>query len=297
MAIRYSVFGFLFLTTLACSRGVSTAGSPPDPRSSAQAEESRIVTGRSWMLIPDPTPRQYTSTTVTTIDLPGDSATLQDLVTLRTRFTISLSPSGSHSVSLVGSINEIAATAGSRIGPSLEQAFLPFRISGRVTSGRLTLDSVAGRPVATVSDCSNPALTVVPVIHRTIVVTPSALTTGQAWNDSTSATVCSGMVPVTLVVARNYLVLGEVSRRGLETILVERADRTSFTGEGAQAQHRIIITGSGTGVTRLYLNSESGQLVESEGEYRSDLTVMSSGRQQKFRQTVREAVFVEPFIK
>jgi len=76
----------------------------------------------------------------------------------------------------------------------------------------------------------------------------------------------------------------------MPSILLERLETATFRGEGSQNQHRILISGTGTGTSQVHLHPVSGRLMSLDGEHRSDLVVTSSGRQQRFKQVTREVI-------
>ena len=119
---------------------------------------------------------------------------------------------------------------------------------------------------------------------------PLELQRGQSWTDSTSTALCSGSIPVTLTALRHYQVIGEINNGAHIGLLLERLDKTSLAGEGAEGQHRVQLKSEGTGRTELLIDPITGALLEVTGTNTSLVTITTSGRSQKFTQTSKEEV-------
>jgi len=280
----------LFLAITACSRSTSVpVGIPPDPVTETRPVSSPVLhSGKTWTLSTDSSSRRYVSTAQTIVEL-ADSINARDQVTRKTVFSLAFS-SNSSEIRAIASIDELSTNAGARIGSSLSPVSLPLQVNAQIVNGGLVLQRIAGSSGSVIPDCNNPAMAALPSLQRAIVVTPSLLVGDMAWRDSSSTSSCSGTVPVSLITVRQYRVLGESSHAGMPSILLERLETATFRGEGSQDQHRILISGTGTGTSQVHLHPVSGRLMSLDGEHRSDLVVTSSGRQQRFKQVTREVI-------
>lgn len=222
-----------------------------------------------------------------------DSGVIHETIIARTGFTFSLSPSSLSSLFTV-IVDELSVERGVRIGVMAQPTVLPFSFTGRVIGNGFVLEKVADQSVSETPACTGSTMSAVTSILRTMPVVPTIITVGDAWTDSSSISTCSGVIPTTLTTVRHYHVFGEVKHGETETILIERTDRGSFTGEGSQNQHRIIVTGQSMGSSRLYLDPTTGHLKNAVGEYRTTLTIVSSGRSQRFTQVIRETAILSP---
>ena len=266
------------LVVIGCTRGLPSTPSAPEPqRQPAQPDRPVMIEGPvSWQLSPGSGPRSYTTTESTTVTLESvrDSTTTTTTYTLLNRRRDSL-------VSIQGTVDRITNSRGT---PDLFELF-PFPFTGYVRSGGITVDSVRGQQVPAVMTCENPALNYLAVIRRNVFVTPSGtLMRNQAWTDSSTVPACSGSVPVQVTSIRSYRVLGESEGK----IMVDRQDRTTASGEGAQGQHRINIQSQGTGSARLQLDRLTGEVISASGISQTEVTIGSSGRVQRFVQVVKD---------
>lgn len=202
---------------------------------------------------------------------------VRDPITVITAFSIRQYPNQDRISGAVTRV-EIGGTDADSTGT------LPFAFAGAFRNGGVVLDSINGQPVGSFIDCQNLALNRMSAVQRNLVRPPATISQGQTWTDSATVTSCSGSMPVEITTIRAYRVLGETG--GVVTI--ERSDRMVAAGQGAQGQHRITLQAQGTGLARLDLDRLTGELSEASGEFRSEVTVGSSGRLQHFRQTVRE---------
>ena len=180
-------------------------------------------------------------------------------------------------------IESISLERGQRTASISESTDLPFSYTGQLQQGKLTVDLQLHSPV---TDCSNEALSAVAIVQRTVVPTPLFLQKDMTWTDSTSASTCSGSIPVTSITSRRYKVVGATDNG----ILIEQQNKTLSTGEGVQGQHRVKLHSEGTGATQLVINPQTGSLVESHGTHVTSVVVTASGRDRKFTQTTRERI-------
>ena len=133
-------------------------------------------------------------------------------------------------------------------------------------------------------------MAVIPIIQRSLVLVPLQLHKGLTWTDSVVATICSGPLQTSLSSVRTYLVKGQGVIHDRAVVLLEQNNRTSFTGEGAQQQHRLRVRGNGSGKAQLAVDAATGALIEAVADHVTALTITSSGRDQHFTQTSREHV-------
>jgi len=292
MFARFSML-VLFLLTISCTRA-APAPEPvlgPDATAPTAPVPLAISSGRSWTITPGTQPRRYVSTATTTLELLSDTAVVREVITQRARFTL-LTASASGSTSFLGSIDALTIDAGNRVGPTEIPPVFPVTFTGHVTNRIVILDALNSQPRKSATECSDPALSALNVIHRNLVILPRELVQGMTWTDSTSISGCNGPVPVTTLSIRTYRVLGEAESQGRPAILIDRTEKTLSTGEGSQNQHRILITTEGMGAGKIYIDRASGMLLDSEGEQRTDIT-LRGGRLQRFKQTVRERTTAE----
>lgn len=288
MSAKYSVVVLLVLSS-ACARASSAPEpvpeaapgviSPPAPTAGA---------GRSWKIVPALQPRRYKSTANISLELNTPSGMIRDTLTQRTQFTL-LTRSGSGSTTFLGSIESMSTTAGNRTGPIDLPPSLPLSFTGHIANSTTVLDALNGQTQKASPDCTNPAVSALKVIHRNVTVLPADLFQEMTWTDSTSTTVCNGMIPLSSTTIRTYHVVGEMEINNQPAILLERTERTFSTGEGSENQHRILIKTQGAGSGRVYVDRVTGALLASEGEQRAEITI-TAGRAQRFVQIVRERI-------
>jgi hypothetical protein len=101
---------------------------------------------------------------------------------------------------------------------------------------------------------------------------------------------CQGLIPLEISLIRNYQVIGETKTPNHPAILINRSDSTRASGEGSQGQHRIRIEGIGTGQTKIYVDRETGQLINAESEQLMRILTQTSGRETAFIQQTKETI-------
>ncbi len=271
------------LTLTGCSRG--TPAAEPETAPSPQPRQTSIPDpGRGperWTFSIPAGTQTYISIEASTIESQPPDAPLRDSVTVTTRFRIQprLLDQG---VRITGDIEQVEIRG--RQPDSM--GTLPLNFSGVLASGGLVLDSLNFQAAASFLTCNNAALSRITTVQRNLLIPPQSLTRNQTWTDSTTTMICNGPIPAQLTTVRAYRVLGEAGG----VVVVERSDRTMASGEGSQGQHRITIKSRGIGSAQLRLDRLTGQLISSTGESRIEVTIGSSGRLQRFIQTVRESL-------
>jgi hypothetical protein len=289
MLFRYR---FLLLSALftACRSSAPGRIPTPDIGDPAATPVDLRTEAASWSISPTNQEHRYTSITSATLESAASPLTSRDTLISTVRFSLGITrdvvpPSYS------ARIESVSIQGGSRIveAAGLPPGSLPFLFAGRLEPNRITLE-LPKTQTETSASCSNEALAAVPVVQRSIILVPLQLRTGMTWTDSTTATVCSGPLLVSLSTARTYLVKGQVAVRGYPAVLLEQQNRTSFTGDGVQEQHRISVRGEGSGRTQLTVDAATGALIDAAGDHSASLTITSSGRDQQFTQRSRERV-------
>jgi hypothetical protein len=284
-----SLIGVLFVTGCRPSSRVTTPA--PDTEVPSPTLPAIIPSGRNaWTISPTTVQHDYIALTSARIDI--DSSTVASYDTLSSRIEFSLAEAGlTGSRDFSGIVKSLQFTGGRSTGSSSLPGDLPYAFSAHWTNDTLVLGrSSIQRPDA-INDCTHSAvLSVIPTLERALVSPPTTVQRGTSWTDTVSVPSCAGSVPIRLTVIRTYLVAGEGNLHGMSTILAERKDKTVFSGEGAQEQHLVKVTGGGTGSAELHLDALTGILLQSDGEQASVIVITTSGRTRKFRQSIREVV-------
>lgn len=267
-------------------------GCAPSPRVSTVPEPipgetvstiTPLSTRNTWTITPTADQHAYRSNISTVLELADSAGVKKDSVTSTTDFALSITEN-SEALSYSATIAALSLQGGTKTGTTAVTSQLPFSFTGRLHQSKLTISPISGRSTELSLDCSNEVLSATPAIQRAVITVPSMLQKDMTWSDSTTANICSGSIPVTSTTSRHFRVVGEVSRG----ILIERQERTSLTGEGAQGQHRLRIRSNGTGTAQLIIDARTGALLESTGTHTASVIVTASGKDQQFTQTTRE---------
>jgi hypothetical protein len=284
--IQIMLAGAIAIAAVAC--GPSSAGSPPSPvipPEGTTEPPKPISTGPGvWKLQPSSIERFYLTTSDVRLKLTDSSTIAEDAINTRAEFKIS-SLRETRSFLISATINTFTSEGGSRTGASTTSFSLPLSITARSQNNRL-LFTIPGSTTGV--DCTNPAFSTLSVIQRAVIAPPFDLHTGMTWNDTTTADLCSGGIPVVVRSVRNYRVLGEAVIANLPVILLERHETGSSAGEGSNGQHRIMVQTETTGSGQIAIDRLTGSLVDDLSTYMSSITIRSSGRGRIFTQTVKE---------
>ena len=290
ISIRHGLLAFsVFLS--ACRS--STPGSTPSPNPGSIPTVSVDRTSSeatAWTISPINQESSYTSVTNATLESTGLPVSSRDTITSTVRYSLSISRDLTPPA-YTARIESISILGGPRTRDSTMSSggLLPFTLTGRLEPNRITLELPRSQAELSTA-CSSQVMAVIPIVQRSLVLVPLQLHRGLTWTDSIAATVCSGPLPTLLSSVRTYLVKGQGVLHNRAVILLEQHNRTSFTGEGAQQQHRIRMRGNGSGKAQLAVDATTGALIEAVADHITALTITSSGRDQHFTQTSREHV-------
>jgi hypothetical protein len=127
-------------------------------------------------------------------------------------------------------------------------------------------------------------------IHAVMATYPARLRSGLTWKDSAVTTACIGKgVPTAARVVRLYQVLGETTHNKTgRAILIQRLDSTYISGEGTEENHQIHLEGTGSSISKIYIDLNTGLPLSTEVSQVSDITVNSSGKARRFSQGVTQ---------
>lgn len=279
--------GVFVLLLTACVR--STQSSPAEPASPPTNDRPavpKVVSTRPWTLIPTSAVKHYVSNGTSALELQSDTAATKASITTTASFSLSASREAGFT-RIHGTLNSFLAQPSGRILQADQLSGLPLVFTGRLISGGFSLDSINGQPPRA-GDCRNHDLNSLSIIRQSLIAVPDVLTPGLTWVDSSTVSACSGSIPLQLTAVRAYTAVGETSVDGSPVIAIDRIDRFTASGEGAQGQHRVTVLTRGTGSAKIYVDRTSGLLNSSNVELQARVTVTASGRTQIFSQIVKE---------
>lgn len=171
----------------------------------------------------------------------------------------------------------------------------PVTFRGTLDPARrlVNLQPTVAAPVST--DCGNPNQLLFAVVREAIVVPPSPLRVGQAWEDSASTTICRGDVPLTTRALHRYTVAGAVLYEGAEALHLTRSSSIALSGEGAQRGVPLVVAGQGASSADLFLDPAAGRFLGGLSESDVELTVtIPDHGPQRFRQRTRTRIETAP---
>ena len=264
------------LALLSACRSSSSipSGTVPAPMPEPSSPVERVKTEQRWIITPASTQHRFSSSSNTSLELQDSAGSLRDSLVSNTTYSLQTTRQG-ESLSYAVTVESMSIQGGQRVNAP-GNTTIPLSLSGQLGKDRISTDSAL--------NCTNDAASAISGIQRALMLIPLALYKDMTWKDSLSTAGCSGSIPVTLTMVRTYRVLGETS----QGLLIERRDQTSTAGEGSQGQHVIRIRTKGSGSAEMAIDRQTGELIQSTSTSVTTVTITSSGRDQKFTQTVRE---------
>jgi hypothetical protein len=197
------------------------------------------------------------------------------------RETITLEQTGD-TIKFAATVDTFSTTAqGSTL---LQQtAALPFRLSGFFTADTIQISNTV-----VTDQCLAVATALISDIHNLLPRFPRSLSTTSRWNDSTNIVGCQATIPIRSRVSHSYSVVGETSYENSPVLVIQRADSIHAEGEGAQQQHRLLLTVIGTGNATYYVDARTSYVVHLTVNQDIDLTITTSGKANHFRQNAKQ---------
>jgi hypothetical protein len=283
----------LSTTIAACSSGGIIPSTAVQPLPNPAAPAPQTATSHTlWSFNPQVELHKYRSTNRTTLQMDYQSTAASDTLSVLIEFTATANQTETQTT-FAGQIETISVKAWPRNLTEVPQISLPVGFNGIATEKLVNLslnlqpfETRAGSPI-----CGDPGNTILGELRNYTAFIPLKLASTSIWADTISTVTCSGNgIPSTLETTRSYRVIGEANQTGSNTILLERTQTTHLTGDGAQGQHQIKVTGEGTGISKLYLDAVTGLVILVKAHDELTLKVIASGQVQQFSQRVDQSI-------
>ena len=223
-----------------------------------------------------------------TIAAVGDSRV--DTVVTRAVITYRLERLPNDSLDVQGAIDTFTVT-GAHVAPVRPLAQpIPFRFTATASG----VTPLAGIDSASV--CGAPMSTLLVVAHDLLPMMPVPLKVGAEWQDSTVSATCRAMVPVMGRAARVaradwVLVPQEVAASpGQAGYRILRTTSGSLSGEGQAAGRQVLLTGTSSTTSALYVSPTTGVLLGGVGDATTRLIVDTGTQRQEFVQQLRQRI-------
>jgi len=212
---------------------------------------------------------RYQATVVTTMSRELGGQRMEDEVTQRQQFTVSLKSVGRDTLRIgltLDSASVVSRTEGPQdvsqiVGLSVEGHLSPV---GEVYSSRLTR-----------GDLGPASGMIAAELARFLPIVRNDLRAGMAWTDTTTENVEMLGVPIRRRVVTTSTVAGDTMVAGQPTWRIDRTSRVSFAGEGSIQGQALTLEGSSTTDGRIFLTRAGRFLGSTQTD--SSTTKVSSG--------------------
>jgi len=274
-----TVGSILILLLAGCSSGRTR---PPAPVSSpsVQPENQRLDSG-PWNFAYRSDTLSYQVTRSAAIESDSESAAAREIATNDTHEVLSLTVAAD-TIRYTATVDTFSTGTQGRIG-RVQQVALPVQISGVLDSTQSASDSVIPTQVC------DPVQSSLETDARNLLVRfPVQISPGTRWRDSTTRTACYGTIPMKAQLVRTFLVTGQTTYAGQNTVAIQRTDSVSAHGEGRQLQHRLTIDALGIGGATYYLSPEQSVVLHLTTSQDIDFVIQASGRTSRFRESTKQ---------
>jgi hypothetical protein len=107
---------------------------------------------------------------------------------------------------------------------------------------------------------------------------------GDKWTDTVSSTNCHGKTPLTQQMIRQFEVQAFTTWHNRDAVQVKRLVNITFTGTSTEPNTHLQATGSGSGDAELFLDRKTALLLDSNGQTKSTVMIITSRGQFPFTQ-------------
>jgi len=133
--------------------------------------------------------------------------------------------------------------------------------------------------------CSSSSNSTTSRIYELIVPYPKdKIQIGDNWTDTVSNTDCHGKTPLTQKTIREFEVKAFTPWHDRDAVEVQRTVNIIFTGVSTDPNTHLQATGSGSGEATLFLDRKTARLLESNGQTKSTVMIVTSRGQFPFTQ-------------
>lgn len=280
MRLRHAYQLALIVFSLGCTSTRSPQPAVPQPVTAIPVPAATAPS--SWTFNLAPGAMAYRISRSGVVENRSDSAIRREISANSSHETITLEQTGD-TIGFTATVDSFSTTSQGITTPPQQTTTLPFQLSGHFAGDTIQISSAA------LSDqCFPVATALITDIHNLLPRFPQSLSTTSRWNDSTNSVGCQGSIPIRSQVSHSFSVVGETSYENSHVLVIQRADTIHAEGEGAQQQHRVLVTATGTGNAMYYLDPGTGHVVHLTVSQDVDLTVTASGRVNHFRQNAKQ---------
>jgi len=267
-----SIPTFLMLAIFAsgCSTPMNKPRSPPVTPIS---EPFRVPAQFRWLPTTIPYASRYRVDDSSTVSITNDSTGKEVLLISSTIYDLALKQDGKLAVDL--HIDSASTDTTHWQTQSATQAIATLSLRGQIIDLRST----------TPTSCKSGIDPKFARLSDLVIALPaSPATTGSQWADTSSTVICHGKIALIQRMIRNYKLLAELSQRNKRVIQLQRITIAQITGIPADSTNSITASGTGSGTATLFLDQDTGKLLESVGTSDLSLLVTTSRGIFPFRQ-------------
>ncbi|MFN2601272.1 MAG: hypothetical protein ABR582_00795 [Gemmatimonadaceae bacterium] len=239
-----------------------------------------------WIVTPSHQSQRYHSISHTIVHEVSKPIIHQSSIEVTTAFTISLDQEHT-SLIISGHIDTVRFNRENQSTPDNNSLTLPLSFEGELGSTTLTI-TVKNHQVSDKS-CSPFISSILSDVRTTVAIYPTRLTPGLTWKDSTLIKSCTTQgVPTTRKTLQSFRVVGEKTFNATKAIFLQRVDSTYTSGDGAEGNHEIHLTGIGTGTANIYISPITAATLSTELVEKTEIAITNSGKTRQFIQEVTQ---------
>jgi hypothetical protein len=258
------------LALSACSTGhvPATPSSSPTTHADTAAAHPELS---SWSPQMTAGTRRYLIIDSSTVSLSNDTTSRVMPIKSTILYSLSVTNRGD-SFALTSQIDSVAISTQLHVKGSPD--------TGRVSEfhvmvskqGQLTMNSEQAT-----TTCTGASISAASRISELMISLPTnRLKTGDKWADTASTISCHGKIPLMQHATREYELIDLSSCLQRDAVKVRRTVFDTFTGSSTESNNHLSANGSGTSTSILCLQRNTGALLESNAQSRSDLAVVTT---------------------
>jgi hypothetical protein len=261
---------------VACATGrTSTPTVPTAASGPIQSDSASIMSTKSTAWNPHIVPLQlhYVVDDSSTVLISNDTSARTNSIEAHTVYTVSIIDTSSTSSQYFLTVRVDSQSINNRPSKSRKDSVGELETRVGLTKEGKIVQNLSNVPPS----CSSSSATSLARIHEIrVTLPPPHAKIGERWADTTSSIICRGKIPLMQKTTYEYELLSLTTCAQHNGVSIRRIATSNFSTSPVDSTSHLTANGSGTSTAILCLNRDDSALLESVGQSRIDLTVITS---------------------
>jgi hypothetical protein len=264
---------------------------PVTPSSTPADTSEKSPEVDSWVPTITPGLRKYLISDSSNISINTDTTDRVVPIETLIHYSVAIEPAGDF-FAISAKVDSVTLNSPLQTKAQLRDSTTSIELHGVLTKlGQLKFDSQNRT-----SSCSSSSSSTALRIYEIIIPYPrKELKIGDKWSDTVSTTSCHGKTPLIQETIREFEIRAFSMWKQHMAVEIQRITNTTFVSTSTDSNTHLQANGSGSGTTTLFFDRKSAGLLESNGQTKSVLMIVTSRGQFPFTQLLStHATIQEP---